>query len=214
MSRIVFLLINIFILVFVISCSTNNTSIPYYNSPDFTPYFLSNGEKIEEIISHKISDFSFINQNEKTISNKEIEGKIHVANFMFTSCTSICPDMTGNMKFIEEAFSNDPRIAILSYSVTPWIDTPDKLADYVEFNDIKTNNWHFLTGNKSEIYSLARESYFAEETIGFSKDSTDFLHTEYFVLVDKTKRIRGIYNGTLMLEAQQVVKDINALLKE
>ena len=214
MSRIVFLLINIFILVFVISCSTNNTYIPYYNSPDFTPYFLSNGEKIEEIISHKISDFSFINQNEKTISNKEIEGKIHVANFMFTSCTSICPDMTGNMKFIEEAFSNDPRIAILSYSVTPWIDTPDKLADYVEFNDIKTNNWHFLTGNKSEIYSLARESYFAEETIGFSKDSTDFLHTEYFVLVDKTKRIRGIYNGTLMLEAQQVVKDINALLEE
>ena len=115
---------------------------------------------------------------------------------------------------IEEVFFNDPRIAILSYSVTPWIDTPDKLADYVEFNDIKTNNWHFLTGNKSEIYSLARESYFAEETIGFSKDSTDFLHTEYFVLVDKTKRIRGIYNGTLMLEAQQVVKDINALLEE
>jgi len=214
MSRIVFLLINIFILIFVAACSPNNASIPYYNSPDFTPYFLSNGEKIEEIISHKISDFSFINQNEKTISNKEIEGKIHVANFMFTSCTSICPDMTGNMKFIEEAFSNDPRIAILSYSVTPWIDTPDKLADYVEFNDIKTNNWHFLTGNKSEIYSLARESYFAEETIGFSKDSTDFLHTEYFVLVDKTKRIRGIYNGTLMLEAQQVVKDINALLEE
>ena len=204
MSRIVFLLINIF----------NNTSIPYYNSPDFTPYFLSNGEKIEEIISHKISDFSFINQNEKTISNKEIEGKIHVANFMFTSCTSICPDMTGNMKFIEEAFSNDPRIAILSYSVTPWIDTPDKLADYVEFNDIKTNNWHFLTGNKSEIYSLARESYFAEETMGFSKDSTDFLHTEYFILVDRDKRIRGIYNGTLMLEALQVVEDISALLDE
>ena len=214
MFRIVFLLINIFILIFVAACSPNNASIPYYNSPDFTPYFLSNKEEIEEIISHKISDFSFINQNEKTISNKEIEGKIHVANFMFTSCTSICPDMTGNMKRVEEAFSNDPRVAILSYSVTPWIDTPDKLADYVEFNGIKTNNWHFLTGNKSEIYSLARESYFAEETIGFSKDSTDFLHTEYFVLVDKTKRIRGIYNGTLMLEAQQVVKDINALLEE
>jgi len=214
MSRIVFLLINIFALVFIAGCSTNNTSIPFYNSPDFTPYFLSNGEEIEEIISHKISDFSFINQNEKIISNKEIEGKIHVANFMFTACTSICPDMTGNMKLVEDAFSNDPRVVILSYSVTPWIDTPDKLADYVEFNDIKTNNWHFLTGNKSEIYSLARESYFAEETMGFSKDSTDFLHTEYFILVDRTKRIRGIYNGTLMLEALQVVEDISALLKE
>jgi len=214
MSRIVFLLINIFAFVFIAGCRTENTSIPFYNSPDFTPYFLSNGEEIEEIISHKISDFSFINQNEKIISNKEIEGKIHVANFMFTACTSICPDMTGNMKLVEDAFSNDPRVVILSYSVTPWIDTPDKLADYVEFNDIKTNNWHFLTGNKSEIYSLARESYFAEETMGFSKDSTDFLHTEYFILVDRTKRIRGIYNGTLMLEALQVVEDISALLKE
>jgi len=207
------LLINIFPLIFITGCSTNNTSIPFYNSPDFTPYFLSNGE-VEEIISHKISDFSFINQNEKTITNKEIEGKIHIANFMFTSCTSICPDMTGNMKLIEKAFSNDPRVVILSYSVTPWIDTPDKLADYVEFNDIKTNNWHFLTGNKNEIYSLARESYFAEETMGFSKDSTDFLHTEYFILVDRDKRIRGIYNGTLMLEALQVVEDISALLDE
>ena len=207
------MLINIFPLIFITGCSTNNTSIPFYNSPDFTPYFLSNGE-VEEIISHKISDFSFINQNEKTISNKEIEGKIHIANFMFTSCTSICPDMTGNMKLIEKAFSNDPRVVILSYSVTPWIDTPDKLADYVEFNDIKTNNWHFLTGSKNEIYSLARESYFAEETMGFSKDSTDFLHTEYFILVDRDKRIRGIYNGTLMLEALQVVEDISALLDE
>jgi len=207
------LLINIFPLIFITGCSTNNTSIPFYNSPDFTPYFLSNGE-VEEIISHKISDFSFINQNEKTITNKEIEGKIHIANFMFTSCTSICPDMTGNMKLIEKAFSNDPRVVILSYSVTPWIDTPDKLADYVEFNDIKTNNWHFLTGSKNEIYSLARESYFAEEIMGFSKDSTDFLHTEYFILVDRDKRIRGIYNGTLMLEALQVVEDISALLDE
>jgi len=214
MSRTVFFLINIIAFVFIAGCRTNNTSIPFYNSPDFTPYFLSNEKEIEKIISHKISDFSFINQNEKIISNMEIEDKIHVANFMFTSCTSICPDMTRSMKLVEDAFYDDPRVVILSYSVTPWIDTPDKLADYAEFNNIKTDNWHFLTGNKSEIYSLARESYFAEETIGFSKDSTDFLHTEYFILVDRTKRIRGIYNGTLMLEALQVVEDISALLKE
>ncbi len=214
MSRTVFFLINIIAFVFIAGCRTNNTSIPFYNSPDFTPYFLSNEKEIEKIISHKISDFSFINQNEKIISNMEIEDKIHVANFMFTSCTSICPDMTRSMKLVEDAFYDDPRVVILSYSVTPWIDTPDKLADYAEFNNIKTDNWHFLTGNKSEIYSLARESYFAEETIGFSKDSTDFLHTEYFILVDRDKRIRGIYNGTLMLEALQVVEDISALLNE
>ena len=195
-------------------CSSDATQIPYYNTPDFTPIFLSENQELKNTITHQISDFSFINQNNQIITNKEIEGKVHVANFMFTSCTSICPDMTGNMKLVEEAFFNDERVAVLSYSVTPWIDTPDKLLDYVKLNDIKTNNWHFLTGNKSDIYSLARESYFAEESIGFSKDSTDFLHTEYFILVDKNKRIRGVYNGTLMLESKQVVEDIKILLEE
>jgi len=195
-------------------CSSDATQIPYYNTPDFTPTFLSENQELKNTITHQISDFSFVNQYKQIITNKEIEGKVHVANFMFTSCTSICPDMTGNMKLVEEAFFNDERVAVLSYSVTPWIDTPDKLLDYVKLNDIKTNNWHFLTGNKSDIYSLARESYFAEESIGFSKDSTDFLHTEYFILVDKNKRIRGVYNGTLMLESKQVVEDIKILLEE
>lgn len=214
MFRTVFSLINILLVVCIMGCSSDATQIPYYNTPDFTPIFLSDNQELKNTITHQVSDFSFINQNNQIITNKEIEGKVHVANFMFTSCTSICPDMTGNMKLVEEAFFNDERVAVLSYSVTPWIDTPDKLLDYVKLNDIKTNNWHFLTGNKSDIYSLARESYFAEESIGFSKDSTDFLHTEYFILVDKNKRIRGVYNGTLMLESKQVVEDIKILLEE
>ena len=214
MFRIVFSLIKILLVVCIVGCSSDATQIPYYNTPDFTPTFLSENQELQNTITHQISDFSFVNQYKQIITNKEIEGKVHVANFMFTSCTSICPDMTGNMKLVEEAFFNDERVAVLSYSVTPWIDTPDKLLDYVKFNDIKTNNWHFLTGSKNDIYSLARESYFAEESIGFSKDSTDFLHTEYFILVDKNKRIRGVYNGTLMLESKQVVEDIKILLEE
>ena len=214
MFRIVFSLIKILLGVCIVGCSSDATQIPYYNTPDFTPIFLSENQELKNAITHQISDFSFVNQYKQIITNKEIEGKVHVANFMFTSCTSICPDMTGNMKLVEEAFFNDERVAVLSYSVTPWIDTPDRLLDYVKFNDIKTNNWHFLTGSKNDIYSLARESYFAEESIGFSKDSTDFLHTEYFILVDKNKRIRGVYNGTLMLESKQVVEDIKILLEE
>ncbi len=214
MFRIVFSLIKILLGVCIVGCSSDATQIPYYNTPDFTPTFLSENQELQNTITHQISDFSFVNQYTQIITNKEIEGKVHVANFMFTSCTSICPDMTGNMKLVEEAFFNDERVVVLSYSVTPWIDTPDKLLDYVKFNDIKTNNWHFLTGSKNDIYSLARESYFAEESIGFSKDSTDFLHTEYFILVDKNKRIRGVYNGTLMLESKQVVEDIKILLEE
>jgi len=214
MFRIVFSLIKILLVVCIVGCISDATQIPYYNTPDFTPIFLSENQELKNTITHQISDFSFVNQHKQIITNKEIEGKVHVANFMFTSCTSICPDMTGNMKLVEEAFFNDERVAVLSYSVTPWIDTPDRLLDYVKFNDIKTNNWHFLTGSKNDIYSLARESYFAEESIGFSKDSTDFLHTEYFILVDKNKRIRGVYNGTLMLESKQVVEDIKILLEE
>lgn len=103
------------------------------------------------------------------------------------------------------------NLVFLSFSVTPWIDNPNKLKKYKQDNEIKNPNWHFLTGTKGAIYKLARQSYFAEEDIGFSKDSTEFLHTEHFILVDKTKRIRGIYNGTLALEMQQLIDDIKIL---
>ena len=100
---------------------------------------------------------------------------------------------------------------MLSFSVTPWIDSVQKLKSYVKDKDIKMKNWYFLTGEKSKIYELARKSYFAEKDIGFTKDSTDFLHTEHFLLVDKTLRIRGIYNGTLSLEMQHLIEDIKLL---
>ena len=122
--------------------------------------------------------------------------------------------MTNNMKMVNDTLANDPNIVFLSYSVTPWIDRPHILKKYMARNEISNPNWQFLTGNKSDIYKLARQSYFAEEDIGFSKDSTEFLHTEHFILVDKTKRIRGIYNGTLTLEMQQLVSDIKILQNE
>ena len=102
-------------------------------------------------------------------------------------------------------------MSILSFSVTPWIDSSEKLLEYTKLYNINSNNWCFLTGNKSKIYNLARKSYFAEERFGYTKDSAQFLHTEHFILVDQQKRIRGIYNGTLALEAEQLIKDIVVL---
>jgi protein SCO1/2 len=116
--------------------------------------------------------------------------------------------MTSNMKPLEKFFFNDPLVSLLSFSVTPWIDGPNKLKNYAKFYDINSSNWIFLTGSKSKIYELARKSYFAEEDFGFSKDSTEFLHSEYFILVDNNKNIRGVYNGTLKLEVEQLEKDI------
>jgi protein SCO1/2 len=202
--------------IFLAACSENQQeqTLPYYNTPEFTPVFLNSSKDINQKITHTIGNFSFTNQDNQTITEQRIEGKIHVANFIFTSCGSICPVMTKQMKLVEKTFLSDSNLVILSYSVTPWIDSVSRLKKYANANKIEKSNWHLLTGKKNEIYTLARQSYFAEEDLGFTKDSSQFLHTEHVLLVDKTKRIRGIYNGTLQLEMEQLIKDIQKLKEE
>lgn len=204
----------VLILFFACGQEPKPFSLPYYNTPDFTPQFVNNKEELPQKITHTIAPFSFEDENGTPISNQTVAAKIHVANFMFTSCGSICPKMTDNLSKLSDAFAKDSTVALLSYSVTPWIDTKEKLKQYKEQRGIRNANWHFLTGDKGRIYNLARQSYFAEEDLGFTKDSTEFLHTEHLVLVDGGGRIRGIYNGTLPLEVEQLIKDISALKKE
>lgn len=223
-------LLNYSLLHYLVSCMTfclflslfscKNTDktlvkhLPYYNTPEFTPIFIEKIEDSEKQITHKITDFAFTNQNNQQITQQIIANKIHVANFFFTSCGSICPVMTKNMSKINDVFQNDETVVLLSYTVTPWIDSVARLQEYAQRYEINSKNWHLLTGNKAKIYELARKSYFAEEDIGFSKDSTEFLHTEHFLLVDKNQKIRGIYNGTLALEMEHLIEDIKVLQKE
>lgn len=201
-------------LIFCCKQKTDDEVLPYYNSPNFNPIFITDAKQVKQKITHQIANFSFKDQNNKTITQQEIEGKIHIANFFFTSCGSICPIMTNNLKKIDSTFHDDDNIALLSYSVTPWIDSVTVLKAYAQRYAIINKNWHLLTGSKAEIHKLARQSYYAEEDLGFTKDSTNFLHTEHFLLIDKNKRIRGIYNGTLALETEQLIKDIFILKKE
>lgn len=215
MSQTVFLRISILLMIaFVWSCSQKQeqTELPYYNSPDFTPLFFADPAEAENQVTHRISSFSLKDQSGQTVTEKDIEGKVHVANFVFTSCVSICPVMTRHMKLLQKEFGENPKVVMLSYSVTPWIDSVTRLKSYTQENQIIAPNWHFLTGNKAQIYKLARQSYFAEEDLGFTKDSTEFLHTEHIILVDKSKRIRGIYNGTLQLDVEHLARDIRILL--
>lgn len=213
MYRIAYLINSLlFIILFLASCNKEK-SLPYYNTPDFTPLFIDSEKEVQQQIKHNIGQFSFVDQHGKFITEKNIEGKVHVANFIFTSCGSICPIMTKHMKLVQDSFGDNPEVVILSYSVTPWIDDVIRLKEYADDNAISSPQWHLLTGNKAAIYTLARQSYFAEEDLGFTKDSTEFLHTEHILLVDQSKRIRGIYNGTLQLETEQMIKDIKELLK-
>ena len=195
------------------SCNRNDVELPYYNSPSFDPIFLNHDDSVEKLVSHKIEDFVLINERGNYFGSKNLKGTTHVANFIFTSCTHICPKMTTNMVEVERKFKNNSDVNLVSFTVTPWLDSPDVLKRYKEEFTLNSKNWHFLTGEKNEIYTLARKSYFAEEEIGFTKDSADFLHTEHFLLVDKNFRIRGIYNGTLSLEMEQLIKDIDILKK-
>ena len=122
--------------------------------------------------------------------------------------------MMSKLSKLNSGSANDKDIVFLSFSVTPWRDSVGRLREYANTNKIISPNWHLLTGSKADIYTLARRSYFEEEALGFTKDSTDFLHTEHVLLVDKTGRIRGIYNGTLELDIEQLSKDIKVLKAE
>lgn len=190
------------------ACSSKEVKVPYYNTADLTPTWQSSAEV------HKVQDFSFTNQEGEEVTNDIFEHKVYVANFFFATCPGICPKMNSNMKTVAEKYSNNDAVKFISHSVTPYIDSVPKLKEYADMHGIDSKQWYLVTGSKGDIYRLARQSYFAEDEIGFNSDSTEFLHTERFVLVDKNKQIRGVYNGTVSLEMERLVTDIDMLLKE
>jgi protein SCO1/2 len=201
-------------IILLLGCRPGQRPLPFYDSPDFTPVWLPTNQSPSLFIQHQVGDFSLIDQNAKPVTQQTVKGKIHVANFMFTSCNSICPVMTNNMRGIQDAFAGNKDVLLLSYSVTPWADSVPRLKKYADRFGVQNDKWHLLTGNTNDIYQLARQGYFAEEETGFKKDSSGFLHTEHFMLVDRDGYLRGIYNGTVTLEMQRLIEDIDQLLRE
>ncbi len=188
----------------------NAPGLPYYSEATFTPHWLSpDSPELKDF--HRIPAFSLINQNGDTITEKTMEGKIYVTNFFFTSCPGICPKMTNNMALIQEAFLQDDQVLLLSHSVTPDYDSVAVLKDYATAKNIVSGKWHLLTGDRDEIYSLGRNSYFVEEDLGVEKTNDDFLHTENIILVDQNRHIRGIYNGLNKAAIAQLVEDVKVL---
>jgi protein SCO1/2 len=162
---------------------------------------------------HKVDDFKLINQYGDTISQANFEDKIYITDFFFTTCQTICPIMTEHMEKIQDAFKNDDEVMLLSHSVTPVIDDVKRLNTYAKKHNAIKGKWHLVTGDKKEIYRLARKSYFTTKTEG-DGGKYDMVHTENFVLIDKEKRIRGTYDGTNPDEVKEAIRDIKILKQE
>ena len=187
---------------------------PIETLPIYSPSMVSK-ELVEENIQfikkyHKIKDFSMKNQNGETITQEFYNDKIYVADFFFTTCPTICPIMTENMGYIQEKIKNDSDVLLLSFSVTPEIDSVEQLKKYAIEKNVIDSKWNLVTGNKKDIYNLARTSYLVAKTNG-DGGKYDMIHTENFVLVDKEKRIRGFYDGTNSKEMDQLLNDIKIL---
>lgn len=187
---------------------------PVKSLPIYTPSMV-NPELVDTTIQHVanehfISDFSFTNQNGKTITQKDYEGKIYVADFFFTTCQSICPLMTKNMTWLQDQIKNNSEVMLLSHSVTPDIDSVPVLKKYALEKGAIDSKWNLVTGDKKDIYYIARKSYLAVKT-GKPEEMYDMVHTENFILIDKKRRVRGFYDGTKREEVEKLLEDIKYL---
>ncbi len=162
---------------------------------------------------HHISDFALVDQHGDTLRLADLEGRILVADFFFTTCATICPKMSVQMARVQDAFKDEPRLVLLSHSVTPEADSVPVLSAYAQRYGAIPGRWHFLTGDRRQIYALARRSYFAALDQG-DGGPDDFVHTENFVLVDPMHRIRGFYDGTSTADVDRLINDLRKLLAE
>ncbi|MFT6747013.1 MAG: protein SCO1/2 [Glaciecola sp.] len=206
-----------FLLILLLSCSTPESNkimygLPFFNSAEFTPEWITKVNKEYGNI-HTISPFALLNQNGDTITNKNLNGHIYVADFFFTTCPGLCPRLGKSMKTLQDSLIKED-VLLVSHTVMPSHDSVAVLKLYAESNEVVSGKWHLLTGEKEAIYKLARESYFADEDFIKTQQASDFIHTENFILIDQKGRIRGVYNGTLQLEMIRLLKHIRLLQKD
>jgi protein SCO1 len=179
--------------------------LPFYGFKEVT----SSGDSL----NHRIPDFSFINQEGKTITQKNLDGSIYVADYFFCTCQSICPIMSNEMEFLANHFKNDKDIKFISHTVNPENDSVAVLADYAKAHHANSAQWFLVTGDKKELYDLARSGYLISADSG-DGGPNDFIHSQNFALIDKEKHIRGFYDGTNHKEMLKLIEDIEILKKE
>lgn len=196
----------------VFACDQQEKELPIFNPSDFNPKLVDISLQ-KTTKDHTVSDFELWNQNGERITQEDYKDKIYVADFFFTRCQTICPIMSANIGQLQELFLKDDEVKFLSMSVTPTIDSVSVLRAYATEKGVNDAKWNLTTGSKKHIYELARKSYFAVVDEG-DGGLQDFIHTTHFVLVDKKRRIRGIYDGTEDEEINRLADDIRILQKK
>lgn len=166
-----------------------------------------------DTIFHKIADYKFVDQDSNLVTPSTFEGKIYVSDFFFTSCPTICPIMKTQMLRVYEKIENNPDVLILSHSIDPEYDTVALLKEFAGRLGVRSDKWHFVTGNKDEIYKIGQTSYMVT-AMEDSSEPGGFIHSGAFILVDKEKRVRGLYDGTVEEQVDVLMKDIDILLRE
>ena len=190
----------------------NFIHLPYFGTKE-TVETVVEGKKWVDTIYHVIPPFRFINQDGKLISEQTFNNKIYIANFFFATCRSICPKMNSQMARVQERFKGQPDLAFLSHTVNPERDSVEALAEYSKTIHADTKNWYFVTGDRKTIYDIATGGYMVAAAEDINAEG-GFLHSELLVLVDREKRIRGVYDGTSVVEVDKLIDDIKLLYAE
>lgn len=198
--------------LFVYPQLKKDPKLKIYQPADVNPKLVDESVELNSK-DHRVSEFELYSQNGDTFRLDDVDGKIYVTDFFFTTCGNICPKMTTQMKGLHDYYMDDEDVMFVSHTVYPEMDSIEVLKAYADKYEIDSDKWVLLTGSKKEIYSLARKSYFAVLTEGDGGER-DFVHTENFMLMDKQQRIRGYYDGTLVNEMERLKNDIEILRKE
>lgn len=201
--------------VTISSCSLQKSSekaLPKLGRPEVVVNKVD-GKEVMDTIPHRIADFSFLNQDSSIVNNESLAGKIYVADFFFTSCPTICPKMKKQLLRVYDQFVDNDTVMIVSHSIDPKHDSVAVLREFSKALGVSNKKWHFLTGDKEEIYQLGEKSYMV--TAGADKDAPGgYIHSGAFLLVDSDRRIRGVYDGTVPEQVDLLILDIRTLLNE
>ena len=194
------------------ACTQKADKLPYLGSREVVEKEV-NGKLVTDSVYQSIPPFSFLNQDSIPVTEKDFEGKIYVADFFFTSCNTICPIMHRNMLKVYEHFKGNQQVKILSHSIDVKYDVPSRLKTYATKLGISGNQWQFVHGSRDSIYNVAAKSYLVT-AYEDAKEPQGLVHQGWFILVDKQKHIRGAYDGTQAEQVEQLIKDMEVLLKE